>query len=62
MYQIVEQTYEEKVKMYSKVTKAKLIEMLIESNRLLDLKYKPTIRQNTDSSHQAIMWMRQNGQ
>lgn len=32
MYQIIEQTHEEKVKMYSKLSKKELIEMLIEAN------------------------------
>lgn len=36
MMQIVEQTYAEKKAMYMKVSKEKLAEMLIESNRLLD--------------------------
>jgi len=35
MLQILEQTHKEKVEMYSKCTKKELIEMLIESNRVL---------------------------
>ena len=35
MYQVVEQTYEEKVKMYSRLTKKELIAMLIEANKNL---------------------------
>ncbi|MDA3806306.1 MAG: hypothetical protein PF440_00190 [Thiomicrorhabdus sp.] len=42
MHQVVEQTYEEKVAMYMKSKKKKLIEMLIEANRMLDL-INPTI-------------------
>jgi len=34
MIQIIEQTHEEKVKMYMKSTKRKLIEMLIECNKI----------------------------
>ncbi len=36
MVQRIEQTYEEKVEMFQKCSKEELIEMLIESNRLLD--------------------------
>ena len=36
MIQIIEQTKEEKVKMYSKLSKKELIEMLIEANRHLN--------------------------
>lgn len=35
MYQIIEQTQEEKFKMYSKLTKKELISMIIEANRHL---------------------------
>ena len=35
MYQIQEQNYEEKVKMYSRLTKKELIAMLIEANKHL---------------------------
>jgi hypothetical protein len=35
MYQIVETTHEEKVKMYKKLSKKELIEMLIECNRII---------------------------
>ncbi len=38
MLQIVEQTHEEKVKIYMKCTKRKLIEMLIENNRIIKLR------------------------
>ena len=36
MYQVKEMTYKEKVKMYKKVSKKKLIEMLINCNYLLE--------------------------
>ena len=36
MYQIIEQTLEEKVKMYQKFSKKELITMLIEANRHLN--------------------------
>ena len=36
MMQVIEQTHEEKMKMYMKCTKKKLSEMLIECNRILD--------------------------
>ena len=36
MYQIIETTKEEKVKMYNKLSKKELIEMLIEANRNLN--------------------------
>lgn len=36
MMQVVPMSHEEKVKMYMRVLKKKLIEMLIECNRLLD--------------------------
>lgn len=35
MVQITEQTYEEKVKMYRKISKDELIKMLIECNRII---------------------------
>ena len=35
MMQVIEQTREEKIKMYMKCTKAKLIDMLLENQRLL---------------------------
>ena len=35
MYQIAEQTYEEKFEMYSKLSKRELISMLIEANKHL---------------------------
>ena len=35
MYQVVETSYEDKVKMYQSVDKDKLIEMLIECNRII---------------------------
>ena len=35
MVQIVEQTYDEKVKMYNKLSKKELIMMLIESNKVI---------------------------
>ncbi len=37
MLQIIEQTYEEKVKMYMKCTKKELIQMLLENQRILNL-------------------------
>jgi len=43
-HQIVEQTYNEKVKMYMKKTKPELISMLIECNRLLDMYAKPHVK------------------
>jgi len=42
MYQIIEQTHEEKVKMYSKLNKKELVEMLIEANNHLDRFTNPT--------------------
>lgn len=36
MMQVIEQTHEQKMKMYMKCTKQKLAEMLIECNRILD--------------------------
>jgi hypothetical protein len=44
MYQVVEQTYEEKFAMYLKLSKRELIEMLIEANKhiaLRPLNYTP---------------------
>ena len=38
MMQIIEQTHDEKVAMYMKLKKAKLIEMLIHCNEILDSK------------------------
>lgn len=38
MMQVIKQTHEEKVKMYQKVSKKKLIEMLIATQDLLELK------------------------
>lgn len=38
MIQIIEQTHEEKVAMYMKLEKEELIAMLIQSNKLLELK------------------------
>lgn len=37
MIRTLEQTKEEKITMYMKLSKKELIEMLIESNRLLDM-------------------------
>ena len=49
MIQIVEMNHEEKVKMYSKCTKAKLIEMLIECNIQLENATRlPTYGQGVD--------------
>lgn len=42
MYQVIEQTYEEKVEMYRKIDKEELISMLIQANNMLSL-MKPTI-------------------
>ena len=39
MYQIAEQTKEEKIKMYKKLSKRELIEMLINANSLLENSY-----------------------
>lgn len=36
MMQVIEQTHEEKVKMYMKAKKIQLVEMLIECNRILE--------------------------
>lgn len=36
MRHIKESTYQEKVEMYNKIEKDKLIEMLIEANRIID--------------------------
>lgn len=36
MVQIVEQTYDEKVKMHSKLSKKELIVMLVEANKVID--------------------------
>ena len=36
MIQVIEQTHDEKMKMYMKCTKKKLAEMLIECNRILN--------------------------
>ena len=36
MMQVIEQTHDEKMKMYMKCTKKNLAEMLIECNRILD--------------------------
>lgn len=36
MMQVIEQTHDEKMKMYMKCSKKKIIEMLIECNRILD--------------------------
>lgn len=41
--QVIEMTYEEKVKMYQKCTKTELIKMLIESNSQLSTLLKPQI-------------------
>jgi hypothetical protein len=38
MYQIVETTYEQKVEMYRQIDKEKLIEMLIECNRIIAMR------------------------
>lgn len=38
MYQILETTYEQKVEMYRQIDKEKLIEMLIECNRIIALR------------------------
>lgn len=43
MVQVVGMTYDEKVKIYSKTSKRKLIEMLIEANRLLELLNKSKV-------------------
>lgn len=48
MYQIIETTWEEKFKMYSKLSKKELISMLIEANR--HLSSRPYII-NFDSSY-----------
>lgn len=43
MYQVLEQTHEEKVKMYNEnCTKEQLIEMIIECNRIIGLR-QPTV-------------------
>lgn len=39
MVQVVKQTHEEKLKMYMKLSKKELSEMLIESNKCLDTKF-----------------------
>ena len=46
--QVVEQTYEEKMKMYMKCTKKQLCEMLIECNRILELYLPITDHGNKD--------------
>ncbi len=43
MYQVVQQTREEKIKMYMKCSKKELAEMLVECNRLLDLLALPKV-------------------
>lgn len=43
MVQVVEMTYEEKVKMYQRCTKTELVKMLIESNSQLTTLLKPQI-------------------
>ena len=40
MIQVIKQTRKEKIKMYMKVPKKKLIEMLINCNEILDGMYK----------------------
>jgi len=42
MYQVIRQTHEEKVEMYSKLSKEKLVEMLINLNEMLS-NYLPPI-------------------
>lgn len=37
MYQVIQQTHEEKVKMYMKLPKKQIIEMLIECNRIISI-------------------------
>lgn len=46
MIQVVEQTHEEKVKMYMKESKKKLVEMLIECNKALTMmtSYPPSVQ------------------
>jgi hypothetical protein len=42
MMQIIKQTDKEKIKMYNKMSKKKLIEMLIQANKVLDSFYRNT--------------------
>lgn len=42
MYQIIEQTEEEKIAMYMKMPKKQIIKMLLNCNRLIDELTKPT--------------------
>lgn len=37
MNQLIDQTHEEKVKMYNKIPKIKLIEMLIQANKMVNI-------------------------
>jgi len=39
MYQIIETTHDEKMKMYMKCTKVELAKMLIECNRILEAQF-----------------------
>jgi hypothetical protein len=42
MYQVIEQTHQEKVEMYRKLDKEELISMLIQANLVID-SLKPTV-------------------
>lgn len=48
MIKILEQTHEEKTAMYMKLTKKELVKMLIECNRLLDIKSDLQIESKKD--------------
>lgn len=50
MYQIIEQTEEDKFKMYSKLSKKELISMLIESNKHLNNKPLNQVNQGFNSA------------
>jgi len=47
MYQVIEQTYEEKVEMYRKIDKEELISMLIQANLVIS-SLKPTVSYTED--------------
>lgn len=52
MLQVIQQTDEEKFKMYNRLPKKKIIEMLIECHRLLDICFKPTVDPTKQKSHE----------
>lgn len=54
MVQTIEVTKEDRVKMYNKLSKSELIEMLIESNNIIDKFITPTIKTDYSTNNPVL--------